>query len=481
VRFYTTTRLSENIHETPEGFLVCVGVPIARTGEMVYGPGETPIESGPDGTVIITRSADEVFSPKTIASFEGKSFTVWHPGDFINPRNWRELTKGLLFHVRRGTGENENDLLSDILVTDIDAIEKVKAGMREVSLGYDAEYVQTGIGRGIQKNILGNHCALVDEGRAGAAYAINDHKGKGSTMKLRDRVKSIFGKAQDDAMKLVDEAEKTGVTVEEDDDEKEDIKSLAKTIDGLSRVVVKLNDKVDRVAKRKTGDTATPPTQNQPGTAVAKDDEGEGGMAALTARLVKLEALVSKLAEKMSMGADEEYGGDDDEVADEEACDEDGDDDDEVTDGDDDDDSKKKKMTGDRKAKRKGPGDEDEDEDSDDDEEELAARVEILAPGMNARVKDAKRKALIAAYQTKDGKKVIERFTGGRKPNFNDKSFVQTVFVGAAEILASDRTDSFSRSKTSDGRGTKDPASFGLSPDEVNKRNEAHYASKTTH
>ena len=33
--FYTTEKLSEHIEETPEGFLVCYDVPIARIGQYV--------------------------------------------------------------------------------------------------------------------------------------------------------------------------------------------------------------------------------------------------------------------------------------------------------------------------------------------------------------------------------------------------------------------------------------------------------------
>lgn len=466
MRFYTKTRLSENIHETPEGFLVCVGVPIGRTGEMLYAPGELPLEAGSDGTIVVVRDADALFAPKTIASFEGKSFTVWHPGDFINPENWRELTKGILHNVRRGNGEHENDLLSDVLVTVADAIEKVKAGMREVSLGYDADYVPIGAGRYAQRNILGNHCALVDEGRAGAAYAINDHKGKGSTMSLRDRVKSIFSKAQDDAIKLVDEAEK-----------KDDKEVTAPTNDAVMKRLDALDKKLDAIGKpaksgktkdEKACDESTDPHDGEPAKTKAKDEEGDP-MEGLAARLTKLEGLVSKIVEKMSASAtDEDYGGDD------ETTDDDMDGDDETTDADESEEKETKAKTGDRK----GPGD-----DEDEDEEELTSRVEILAPGMNARTKDVKRKALVAAYATKDGKKVIERFTGGRKPNFGDKSFVATVFVGAAELLANERTTDFGRAKAHDHKGgvAKDPTSFGLSPDEVNKRNEEHYkASRAT-
>jgi hypothetical protein len=55
-----------------QGFLLCKDVGIARTGQQVYGPGQTPLEVGADGTVIITREASEVFRAETIASGNGR-------------------------------------------------------------------------------------------------------------------------------------------------------------------------------------------------------------------------------------------------------------------------------------------------------------------------------------------------------------------------------------------------------------------------
>src|ERR1700728_591427 len=159
MKFYAPFKISENISETPEGYLLCLGVCIGRTGEMVYGPGETPIEPDVEGRVIVSRNASDVFRPETMASFEGKAVTIGHPVQFVAPNNWSELTKGVVQNVRRGAGEQENDLVADLLITDSTAIALVKGGLREVSCGYEAEYTQTGVGRGFQSEIIGNHVA----------------------------------------------------------------------------------------------------------------------------------------------------------------------------------------------------------------------------------------------------------------------------------------------------------------------------------
>jgi len=80
---------------TPEGFLLCEDVPIARTGVMFYGPDETPIEANKDGLVRIMREAEDVFSPETIASYHGKSVVDDHPNEDVTPLNWKELTVGV--------------------------------------------------------------------------------------------------------------------------------------------------------------------------------------------------------------------------------------------------------------------------------------------------------------------------------------------------------------------------------------------------
>jgi len=203
MRYYSAAQLSDNIHVTPEGYLVCLGVPIARAGELVYGRGEVPITPGA-GQTVVTRTIEDIHDPATMASFEGKPVTLHHPfgGDFVTPENWRKLAVGVVQHVRPGTGEDKDKLLADLLITDSAAIVAVQSkALREVSCGYDAEFEELAPGQGRQFNIVGNHVALVTEGRCGAACAIGDEANQqgGRGMKLKDKILALFGKAMDDA------------------------------------------------------------------------------------------------------------------------------------------------------------------------------------------------------------------------------------------------------------------------------------------
>lgn len=171
---HTTEKIGPKRHKTPEGYLLCEDVPIARTGPMIYGPNETPIKTNDLGFSIIDRDAETLFNPMTIMSFSGKSVTDNHPYGGVTPLNWRQVTVGSVHNVRRGTGDDADTLRADLLITDAAAIRAVEQGKREVSAGYDAEYVTTGTGEGRQIRIIGNHIALVAKGRCGPRCVIGD-------------------------------------------------------------------------------------------------------------------------------------------------------------------------------------------------------------------------------------------------------------------------------------------------------------------
>ena len=194
MRYYTTEILSANMRRTPEGFLVCANVPIARTGVMYYAAGEVPIEAR-DGIVRVDRAERAVFSPETMASFEGKAVTLDHPMMDVSPENWSRLAKGIVQNVRRGQGIDNDLLLADLWITDSAAIEQVRGGLREVSCGYDADYEQSEPGRGLQTNIIGNHVALVEKGRCGTRCAIGDRAMKKT--KWMDRLRATADDAEE--------------------------------------------------------------------------------------------------------------------------------------------------------------------------------------------------------------------------------------------------------------------------------------------
>ena len=91
MRFFTTSSISNNLSFTPEGFLVCANVPIARTGDQIYYDGEVPITPDQNGAITITREPTEVFDAAAMSSFEGKPVTMTHPDDTVTPETQEEV------------------------------------------------------------------------------------------------------------------------------------------------------------------------------------------------------------------------------------------------------------------------------------------------------------------------------------------------------------------------------------------------------
>lgn len=499
-KFYCPGKLSENISKTPEGYLLCVGVPIARTGVMEYGEGEIPLEAGDDGIIYVSRDSSDIFNKLTMASFEGKSVTVRHPENFVTPRNWKMVTNGTMHNVRKADERDEDGeevLVADLLITDDFTISLVEGGLREVSCGYEAQYKQTGKGRGRQTDIVGNHIALVEAGRAGPSYAINDEKRKVTMPNIMKKFKVLFGKTVDEAI-----AEKEKAAKVTKDAKIVERTKLLKTIKDTEAALAKLtkDSKTPKkvVKKAKTSDEAAEVTTMD----AESYDELKEMCDALGA---KLEAMKPK-----SEDADEEEESEDE--SEEESEDED--ESEEESESEDDDGEElmervkaleaalaqlmeSQDADGDDDESEDDDGDMDETDDADeDDEKDLkggkktgdAALIEIIAPGLKVP-KDGNGKvlALKAAYKTTDGKKVIQQLTGGYKPRFDSKREVAALFAGTAEILKLKRGVGLDGTKKvttdADGKPSKTFSEFDstkeeMTPEKMNELNAAHFAAK---
>lgn len=165
------SRFSANMTRTPEGFLICHNVPLARTGVQQYLGSE--VEKPDQEIVDVYRNEAEVFAPATLASFEGKPVTDEHPSRFVEPTNATAYTRGTCQNVRRGSGDESDLIIADLVIYDAVLIAEIEAGKREISAGYYCEYKPFKDGLE-QSNIICNHVAVVANGRAGARVAIKD-------------------------------------------------------------------------------------------------------------------------------------------------------------------------------------------------------------------------------------------------------------------------------------------------------------------
>lgn len=170
---YFGSRISDHILKTPEGFLICKDVPIARTGTQQYRGCEFggPVAAG---IYNVQRPEAEVFDRAAVASFEGKPVCDEHPEEDVTPDNYGRYMKGVCRDVRRGDGDLSNCLVADLVIYDADLINKIEAGKREISCGYDCLWNPTSDSSYDQLEIRGNHVAVVDKGRAGHKVAIRD-------------------------------------------------------------------------------------------------------------------------------------------------------------------------------------------------------------------------------------------------------------------------------------------------------------------
>ena len=253
-------RFSAHMTKTPEGFLVCHSVPICRTGMQEYMPQELGVSDTGGGFLKVYREEDEVFKPSAVASFEGKPVTDDHPPVGVDASNYASYTKGTVQNVRRGSGADRDKLICDLVVYDATLIAKIDAGKREISCGYDCKYIERDDGTYCQEDIIGNHVAVVEEGRAGHEVAIRDAKAKpegGKQMakkgSILHRMFAAFAKDAEpeevrEAARAVDEAEGGG-TAPEDVQKTQD-----KDVAALMDAVAALNAKVDAFTKAQTQD-----------------------------------------------------------------------------------------------------------------------------------------------------------------------------------------------------------------------------------
>ena len=416
---YTTGQIGRTRETTPEGYLLCRDVPLARIGTLMYGDGEVPVTADNTGLILIQRGEDVLFDPKTIASAEGKPITDDHPEDWVSPKNWKELSKGSGHNIRRGEGIDSDLLIGDLLVTDKDTIDAVLEGKVEISLGYDADYIEVSPGKGLQSNIVVNHIALVDKGRCGSRCSIGDSfmsdKTKKKKISFADRIRNLVKtKDAEEAEKLAKAVEDEELEIEtKDSDDDEDLDG--KTSDAaVNRQILKMlktmDSRLGALEKKKTKDSDDPekPTEDNDNP----DDDPEK---------TKDDILKAEPAGKANEG---------------------------VT------------HTGDSLK-------------------EVMVRAEILSPGIKLpptidsanngkAVVLAKLQALKAAMQTTDGQKAVAPFIGA---NANiDTLPIQTLdaaFIGASELIKQQNNLKGVRS----GITTRDFGRAAPTIDQINQRN----------
>ena len=155
----------QNYEFTDEGYLR-VKARIARTGIQSYTDAN-------GGIRLEYRPEEEVAANAALDSFREKCVTKEHPPVLLDASNTKDYAIGF---TSADVSYSEGFVESTLTVTDKETIDEIMRGnVREVSCGYKVDYSPepgiTSDGQhydGIQKNIRGNHVAIVNRARGGA-------------------------------------------------------------------------------------------------------------------------------------------------------------------------------------------------------------------------------------------------------------------------------------------------------------------------
>lgn len=177
------------------GFWKIEDNPISKEGVFPYLGKQISPELEPDKIYMVYRPASELTSEETIESFNGVPFIDEHEmiGEGFTKYDDRPAG-GVLFNVKANGGI----LTGDFKIYSEELQEEISNGKKELSLGYLCDYELTkGVWNGqrydaIQKNIRGNHVALVNHGRMGSDVRVYD---RAITMDALDITQEISASA----------------------------------------------------------------------------------------------------------------------------------------------------------------------------------------------------------------------------------------------------------------------------------------------
>ena len=169
--------------KTPQGFLICKDVTLAKPMVKEYYAGELGIVDGYEATDVIGiyTPSDVLFGQSVIDGFTASDVVMMHPkGNQLNADNYKDHVIGTAKNVRADNGY----LIADLTIKDKWAIEAIEHDdIKQISLGYAAELdmtageTETGQAyHGQWVGMVADHVAVVREGRCGDDCKIGDRQ-----------------------------------------------------------------------------------------------------------------------------------------------------------------------------------------------------------------------------------------------------------------------------------------------------------------
>lgn len=209
--------------------------PISKIGVFPYSGAQISPDLEPDKIYQVYRPEEELSDPETIQSFKLLPWTDEHAmlgseEEGLTPAE----RKGIQGVIGEDVFYKDGYLKANLKIFSNKLADLIDSGKKELSIGYRCLYdIVSGVYNGvrydaIQRQIRGNHVALVEEGRSGHDVAVLDH------FKITFDTKGLM---MPDEMKIKDEEEKKEM---EDEGEEMSLQELAKMVKGLKETCEKM-------------------------------------------------------------------------------------------------------------------------------------------------------------------------------------------------------------------------------------------------
>jgi hypothetical protein len=175
--------MSAREQDKVNGWVIIKDNPISKVGVFEYAGRQISPKLEPDKIYKVYRPAEELGNPETIESFKMIPWTNDHPRTLFNMQMDGEArTDDKIIHG--AVGENVyfdgEYLRANIKIFSKQLADEIENGKKELSIGYKCiPDLTPGVYNGerydvVQRNIRGNHLALVDEGRSGPDVSVLD-------------------------------------------------------------------------------------------------------------------------------------------------------------------------------------------------------------------------------------------------------------------------------------------------------------------
>jgi uncharacterized protein len=244
------------------GWTEIKGNPISKVGVFPYSGGQISPDLEPDRIYQVYRPQEELSNTETINSFKLLPWTDEHA--MLGSEDEGMLPaekKGIHGVIGEDVYYEDGYLKANIKIFSEKLAQLIEQGKKELSIGYRCLYDLTpGVYNGqqydaIQRNIRGNHLALVDEGRSGSDVSVLD--------KFKFTIDSKELLMADQERKEEKKVEDEGMTLEQ----------CAEAIKHLQEMFEKMNP--SKMEDEEEGEAKKELSEKSEEEGDAKDEEGE--------------------------------------------------------------------------------------------------------------------------------------------------------------------------------------------------------------